>query len=617
LYAGPAAFRTAREGRTALAAAGKAFVRRDALTARTEFVRADGVFRTAERRLGSPLLWPLRLVPVVNTHIAVGHSLSVVGARMAEAGYAATQALQQLPDRELKLRNGRVDLTAVRRARAAFGGTIVAATDLDREVKQMSGGWVVGPLARARREAVSMLPPVVDGLRKGQTALDVIPSFFAGGGVKRYVIAFSNLSELRGSGGFIGFVTLLRATNGKLELEDVSGRPTELFPPPGESSFKVPDWFTGDLFKQSRIFQNVNLTSDFPTSASLIVQTAKPALGQVDGVIGVDPVGLSAILQVTGPISIPSWPAAITADNVSRIAQHDVYLRIAKEPDRDTFFKDLVRATFDRLVTVDIAMKPQSVGSFDAVVQGGHLRLYSVDPEDEAAFSALGLAGGVDRAAGANDVLSVLSINSSGNKIDWYLHRSIRYRVRLEPDADSATADLQIDLKNDAPTSGLPDYVIGSKVRGLPRGTNRQTVRILASGGATVRAVTVDGRVLDPAVAREGDLRSYSVGADIPPSSSVQIQLTSTVQHAVTLVPGGRVYRLRILPQPVAEPDFADIAIQPPAGWLIEGKTSYTGALKGDLVLEVRLHQTRRAWLFQRVVVDPWRLAGDIVGRIL
>jgi len=524
--------------------------------------------------------------------------------------------MNELPQRELKLERGRVDLDAVREAIGAFGGSVAAATDIAGELRRMPTGWVVGSLAKAREEAIEILPAAVDGMLKGQKALEALPSMLADGTSKRYLIAFSNLSELRGSGGFIGFVTVLKAEDGDLDLEDVSGRPTELFPPPGESGVTYPDWFPADFRSSGEIFQNINLTADFPTAGKLITETAGRAIGTIDGVIGVDPVGLSAVLKATGPITIPSWPESIDADNVSRIAQHDVYLRIRNNQAREDFFAELVRTTFDRLVTVDVRFRPETFGTFDAAVRAGHFRMYSSHSEDQATFTELGLAGDVDRARGAGDVLSLVSQNATGNKGDWFLRRTMRYEVKLDPRSGSASTELVVDIRNTAPRSGLPDYVIGAKVGDLDRGTNRQNVTLVRAPTDALRSLEVDGKQAEAMQGPEGPLRGYRTTVDVTAGGSKEIRMLSTLPRALEGPADERSFRLHVLPQAVVNPDFLEVAIAVPDGWRLEGATSFVGDLSSDLIMDVRVVQTQRAWLFDKVVLEPWRIARDLLGRI-
>jgi hypothetical protein len=69
----------------------------------------------------------------------------------------------------------------------------------------------------------------------------------------------------------------------------------------------------------------------------------------------------------------------------------------------------------------------------------------------------------------------VYSNNAAGNKVDYYLDTSIRYRVELHPDG-SANARTSVELTNSAPTEGLPVYIIGPFDRRFIAGENRTYV---------------------------------------------------------------------------------------------------------------------------------------------
>ena len=58
------------------------------------------------------------------------------------------------------------------------------------------------------------------------------------------------------------------------------------------------------------------------------------------------------------------------------------------------------------------------------------------------------------------DFLGVVTQNAEGNKIDWYLRRSINYRAVLNRTTDEITAVLTVKLHNLSPTFGLPSIVI-------------------------------------------------------------------------------------------------------------------------------------------------------------
>ena len=75
----------------------------------------------------------------------------------------------------------------------------------------------------------------------------------------------------------------------------------------------------------------------------------------------------------------------------------------------------------------------------------------------------LGVSGRMDPVR--SDSIAVTSSNAAGYKIDYYLDRSVDYRVMVHPnDAGTsalANATLSVSLDNTAPDSGLPEAVIG------------------------------------------------------------------------------------------------------------------------------------------------------------
>jgi hypothetical protein len=611
----PSAWRASTQGRDALIDGRDAVLARNDRAALESFRTANDVLRGTHSRLSSVLSLPLRVAPIVSTHLNVSKSLAGAGERVAELGVAVSELIEGLPERELQLIDGQVDLGVVRRVSSVVSDRIERVAEIRGIVDRMPSGWIFGPLAEARRDARELLPDAVDAIRKANTALKALPELLGADKPKRYLIAFSSLAELRGTGGLYGYVTELDAQDGDLDLADTSGDPVDLFPPPGVVGLPYPQWFSDDFKRNSGIFHNINLTTDFPTVGRFIVETASFQLGQVDGVIGVDPLAIGALLNVTGPITVPTWAGEINAENVSQIAHHDVYVRIPNKDKRDDFYEQLVRTTFDRLTSGDIRISPRSAGALDAAVRGGHLRMYSQHGKDQQAIHELGLSGSVDRQQ-ATDVLSLVSQNASGNKIDWFLRRDILYRVRLDPERRIGEGELIATVRNDAPASGLPDYVIGSPAN-IDRGSNQSLLMLLRAPGDSLDDFEI-GDERDPVVLneREGSLRSYRSSVEIPSRSGVPIRTRSSIPAA--LVPSGDrlTYRLEVIPQALAHPDHGEILIEVPAGWSASGPTRFSGDLNRPVSIEIVLTRTRRAALLDEVILDPLRAVGRFFVRL-
>ena len=614
---GPSVWKAAREGRTALEEASHAVLRKDADVARLEFRAAHQLFSDAGKRLDSGVAWPLRVTPIASTHHGVARSLADIGIEVSRTGDAVADAMEELPSQQLTFTQGRVDLRLVRTAERALDVGVRSIPGIERAVRDMPAGWVGGPLATARRQVLDVLPGMMDGVRKMQSALAGLPGLLAEGGQKRYLVAFSNLAELRGSGGLFGYVTSLRAKDGDLDLGKLSGRPTEIFPKPGDVGLTYPSWLPDDLRKEAKIFQNINMTTDFPTVGGFVLQTVEPETGPMDGVIATDPIGIAAVLRLTGPIRVPEWYEEITADNVARVAMHDVYVRIPDDNERrERFFEQLVRTAFDRLVTTTITLTPQSAGAFDGAVRGGHFRMFSKHDDDQVVLERIGASGSVRRAAAATDVLSVVSENAAGNKMDWFLRRELRYRVALDPVTGRGAAALGVTFRNDAPETGLPEYVIGSVLPGVPKGMNRQIVMLIRGPTDELQRFTVDDDERDVSSAREGALPVHRSTIELAAKSRVQLVASTTIERAVMRTDDTRVFRLVVLRQPTAHPDFADIEIEVPKGWRASGQTRFLGDLTTDLVMEVRLERTARGSLIDRLLVRPWRAVRDVFSAL-
>lgn len=610
-YATPALVRTSRDGRALLRQGRDAILRNDLEGARASFSKATTLFSSTETRVRSPLLWPLHVVPVASTNLAVLRTVASTGRQIGDSGFALASAVQHLPHGQVRIVRGALPLQAIAAAGDALDAGASAAIDIGDEVDRMPNGWVIGPLARARREVRELLPGASAAVTKAQAALHGLPTILGSRTPKRYLIAFSNLSELRGSGGLLGYVTELDAFRGHLRLGKLSGRPNDLFGQPSKLAF--PAWFPDNLRTQAHYLQNINMTTDFPTTGDLLLQAMRAKAGRFDGVIALDPDGVAAVLRMTGPVRVGSWPATITAANVSKIMQHDVYLRIADRQKRDRFFGDVVHATFQRLVGSNVPLRPHDVGAFDATVQGGHFRMYSSDVRDEATFKIIGVAGNVDRARGASDAVSVVGENATANKGDWFLTRTLRYHADLDPAKNRASTTLRVDTTNTAPASGLPDYVIGGHVAGVPRGTNRQIFTVVRSARDDLEELAVGGERRNVLGTSEGSLRRYWTSLDVPAHSTRTVTVRSTVSGAFFGPPNERTFRLHVMPQAVAHPDAYDVSFGVGRGWTVVGATRVQGRLTGDLVLDVRVRQTRRGWLVHALLA-PVRFVRGVLG---
>jgi hypothetical protein len=173
----------------------------------------------------------------------------------------------------------------------------------------------------------------------------------------------------------------------------------------------------------------------------------------------VDPIAMAGFLAATGPITAPQWPRPVDAGNAVVILAHDEYVHFGTDGSLQVqFVQSLIKSLWLGLVTRKLPSLPTLANDLLPALRGGHLMLYSETPQAELFFKAVHVAGSMPPVHG--DFLGVVTQNADGNKIDWYLRRSIDYRAVLNWTTDQITSVLTLRLHNLSPTSGLPPIII-------------------------------------------------------------------------------------------------------------------------------------------------------------
>jgi hypothetical protein len=431
---------------------------------------------------------------------------------------------------------------------------------------------------------------------------------------RRYFVAFANLAELRGTGGLLGYYTVIDVRNGRISRPVRSGRPQETIPFGKDRTPQGPAWFDRAYgnYEPYATWGNVNLSSDFPTTARIITDALPPDLGRVDGFIQVDPVALAAVLELTGPIKVDPWPRPITADNLTRITQHDAYVRL-EHTERIAFLGSVVERMFDTLLSETLSPEDSEMEALRDVVAGGHLQAYAPATRDQQVLTDLGLSRAVDRDERATDVLGVVTNNSSGNKLDWFLRRHVRYEVQLDARTDVAAARLNVKLRNGTPaTRELPEYVAGSFDGTVPYGTNRSTLVAVRPRGTRIVNAMLDGEPIRPPIREESTLDGHHVLTEMVPGQTSHLTVRSIQSDALEGEGRHRRYRLRVLRQSTAFADHLLVRIHPPRGWRLLGPTRFEGLVESDHVMEVEIEHMWHAWIAERTLLGPARLALDL-----
>jgi hypothetical protein len=579
-------------GRAAITRALEAIRAQDADRARRSLSEAERDLDSAASSLDSIWTLPARLIPPIGRQLTTARSIARAGALTARAGSGTAEAIR-LQGSGWGVRSGTIDIASLEAAAVVFRDALGPADEALAEIESAHRRFLVPPLGSWRRQAEDQVASATSAIRKAEAGLGGARELLGGNGRRRYLVLNSNLSEQRGTGGFLGYFAVLDVENGKMTLAPESGRPANDLPNLEETGVQGPDWFekAWGPYGASDIWQNVNMSTDFPTVAQLIIAAIRRSPGPIDGLLQIDPYGLSALLKIAGPVSVPGWPEPIDADNLPRISQHDAYVRYPDLTERDAFGEQLLRAVFARFVSSTVDLTSGGLEGLGAAVVDGHIKMYSSHTEGQQAVEKLEMDGGLQRHETAGDVLGVFNENGAGNKVDWFLHRDITYDLTVDPGTGNGVAELTITLRNDAPESGEPWYVIGPYLPEFLPGQNSSILALLRPPGARLTGLTVNGaQEEDVTVENERSLRLYQIPVDVDAGQTATVKATFFVPDVIER---GTV-DFRFIHQTVINLDRLTVRVHSPRRWHVTGAPG--GPVEPHSDLKYRI-EARRSFL--------------------
>jgi hypothetical protein len=514
---------------------------------------------SADDTLSSWFVAPSQVLPVIGPNIGAIESLSAQAGDVAEV---SSLAANDADVDSLRFVDGRLDPQAVSNMIQPLEQVKRALDAMTQSVDEAHSPWLLAPVAsrieRLDREIGDLVPDADVALASVRMA----PDLLGANGPKRYLVLFTTPAEARGRTGFPGNFAELVIDDGKLSMPRF-GRISELEQggvPGTQRTISGPADYLSRYrrFGVASTWRNITMSPDFPSIAAVASELYPQSGGQkVDGVMSVDPIGLAALMQYTGPVQVEGLPEPLTSENAAQFLLRDQYVLFDDQTaQRIDVLEDVARTTFDQLTSADFP-GPRSVSEqLDPIVDGGHIQFTSLDPNQFLTLFGLGVTGALP-VPDANDGVTVTTANAGASKIDALLERSFDYRVRWDPANGAVTGTLAVTLRNNAPSSGLPDYVIGNTI-GLPTGTNRSFVSIYSP--FELAAARVDGRETAVQSEREVGRNVYSTFVSIPTggATTIELDLQGTIE--------GRRYELALYPEALSAADEATVTVETAGG---------------------------------------------------
>jgi UDP-N-acetylmuramyl pentapeptide phosphotransferase/UDP-N-acetylglucosamine-1-phosphate transferase len=539
----------------------------DTAAAAQDFARAATLFSAAHQRLNMIGVSAGRVVPVLAVNLRAAVTLTDVGLDLSHSGETL---VSQADIQALRLQHGSVPLDSLARLAPRLRAL---SSELGRSsgmVHRLPRTLLLPEIRRAVDVLDAKLNTAARQTRETADAATIVPGMLGADGPRRYLLLIQNNAEARATGGLIGNFGELVAQSGQISLGRF-GRLGELNAPEGtDRVVQAPADYLSRYarFSPFDLWQNVNLSPDFPTVGAVVAKLYPESGGSsVNGVVSVDPIALSDILRLTGPITVARWPTPITADNVVQVTLQGAYDSLGNT-DRVAFLGDVAHGVFAAATTRDLGGPLRVVEALGSAVARRHLQLYSTNAAQQAFISRLNASGAISFPQG--DEFFVTTQNASANKVDYYLKRSVNYQISIEPDSTDVQAattarvhgTLTLALANDAPTAGHSSDALGPYLPGLQAGENRTFLSLYTP--LTVTAGSLDGRPLPMESAIELGQHVYSGYVNIPAGATRTI--TYTLDGQIPMLAGGW-YSLKLPQQPILGSDKVTVDVAVPSGW--------------------------------------------------
>ena len=583
----------------------------DLLEARTSLAAAEEQLETATSRTRS-LRWSVAsLAPVA------GHSITETR-EVVETADAAVELTGIALDRgeeligaglDISVEDGRIDLDPMLEAQALVADLPIARLEAAREELAVPpAGWVPEQILDGRNEVLDLSETLLGTVTTARGLTTALPGFLGTEGPRRYFVGMQTSSELRGTGGLIGFWGALSVDDGQVafgqsevyegEEDDGPERISRLGGPINVGVEADPEFHNryAHLLGTSS-FSNVNLEPDLPSTARVALDLfAFRTQERLDGMILLDPAGLQRLLEATGDV-LPLDPELaamlelpdpdLPTDAFAQLVTADIYevLGAGRGPERKEALRELGDAALNQVLD----------GSWDGVEMARalaaastnrQLQVFSEYDREQEAFTEVGVTG-VLPSAETTDLMAVTANNAVGGKQDVHLGHEFDLDVYLDglgrtPDGDvmaRRTATLGVTVDNPLPSSGRDEYIIGNC---FVVGDTNQCFEGPPGWNWTWFStwLPADTEVLDTRIAEDSrpvrgpvnyrGLRVLDHFHATRPESRSGFELDFAGFAPMEPTPDGVVYEWSWWRQSKGVPDLLDVRVHAPDGWHIE-----------------------------------------------
>lgn len=537
--------RTELQSATALLPTLKDQISKDDSEAAAGTVEALVMHTGAARDAANDPLWKAASVlPFLGPNMQAANEVATSADDVARLGAVPlVRAFESLNWKALTPNPAGMDLTPLQSAAPKVQAAAYTVRESAQRLNGIDVDGLLPQISAPLMEARDKLSSLQGDLESAADAARLAPEMLGAEAPRRYLLLMQNNAEARASGGIPGALAVLNIDKGKLKLEaQTSATALGAFIPPVAIDSEQQAIYSARVGK---FMQDVNLTPDFPTAASTAQAMWEKSTGErLDGVLSLDPIALSFILEATGPVQMTdpavkeigrNLPVQLTAENVVRTLLSDTYAKI-DEPDlQDIYFAGAAKEIFAALSSGKTDPK-KLIDSVSRGVQERRILLWSAATDEQATIGKYTLGGLISGASTTPAEFGVYFNDGTGAKMDYWMKRSVQMVKDCTRDGYREMT-VRVTSTNTAPIDAarsLPPYVTGDGAYGVPAGSVQTNLVAYGPAQSNIDMVVKDGSKIPFAAQRHGQRAVGTATIQLAPAQSSNVEFTfgHIVQHA-------------------------------------------------------------------------------------
>ena len=442
-------------------------------------------------------LWHLAAnVPFVGQNVdAVQRVTRAVDILVADALPIGMQVLTTVDLNNLTVEGGGINLEPFRQVQSSIPEIADAFAAAEAEVEPIDSSDLLPFVAEPIDQLLTIIDETAPTLDVVNRYLPTLLDMAGSGGSKTYLVIFQNNAEIRATGGNPAASMILTVADGRLEMGDQAS--SALFYQAGTAGntyTQLPPETTGLYLPGfTKYSQDYTMSPDFPTTAQLFQDLWAQTTGaQFDGVISIDPVVLSHMLAVAGPVTLATGEQ-VTSENAVKLLLSDSYERYPNGAESDLFFADVAQRVFTHITSAK--WDPMAMlGALEKSTGEQRINLAFTDPAAQALADEMGVDGALAADTTTETQVGMYLNNSSVSKLDYHLTTAIAATC----DAQARTITTSMTMTNSITDDIRSQYTLGWRNGnyGIPRTTMMLDVLFFAPPGAQIVQVDpIEGAV--------------------------------------------------------------------------------------------------------------------------